>query len=199
MNQFAQVSEPVEADKTADIPKWVWIPAVVMVGIGCAFPYISMVIYRQNVATMGQFGDMFGVLNSLISILGFAGVLWSLHLQREQLKASLADMKDNAKASRELAAAASAQAEALARQNDITLDHIRVIKIQSHIEMLSAQLRSSDAKQDRFVNIKIASGTNSGILTVMTLNEYKDTEQEINRLVMTLSRTTDWLSESSPD
>jgi hypothetical protein len=170
-----------------------------MVLVGFAYSYISLAIYRACVATMGQFGEMFGVLTSLVSILGFAGVLWSLHLQREQLKASLADMKDNAAASRELAAAAAAQAEALAKQNEITLSHTGIVRIQSDIERLSAQLKSADARQDRLVNIKAASGINPGILTVMQSPEYLETDADIKSLVVKLSRRVDWLSESSPD
>ena len=199
MKPTAQAPDLVVVDRTSSIPKWVWIPAVAMVLVGFAYSYISLAIYRACVATMGQFGEMFGVLTSLVSILGFAGVLWSLHLQREQLKASLADMKDNAAASRELAAAANAQAEALAKQNEITLTHTGIVRIQSDIERLSAQLKSADARQDRLVNMKAASGMNPGVLNLMLSPEYRETDAEINRLVMTLSQTVKWLCESAPE
>jgi len=35
----------------------------------------------NDIATAGQFGDMFGVLTSLFSGLGFIGVIYTIHLQ----------------------------------------------------------------------------------------------------------------------
>ena len=52
-----------------------WILAIIVLPL--CFP---------NIAKRGQFGDSFGVVNALFSGLAFAGVIWTILLQREELK-----------------------------------------------------------------------------------------------------------------
>jgi hypothetical protein len=47
----------------------------------------------SNFTERGQFGDMFGVINSLFSGLAFAGIIYTILLQREELKAQREELK----------------------------------------------------------------------------------------------------------
>jgi hypothetical protein len=82
---------------------------------------ISWISGQAGVDRQGQFGDMFGALNTLITTFGFVGLLISLHLQRKQFQASLSDMRDNALASEHQANAMVAQTRALEVQNKIAV------------------------------------------------------------------------------
>ena len=184
-----------QGDKITSPPKWVWMPAVLLIGIGVAYPWVMLRHSSHNVMTMGQFGDMFGAMNSLISILGFAGVLWSLHIQREQLKASIQDMKENTEASNKLADAANAQADALLKQNEIMLKHIEVAKKQSDIEAQSALLRSMDEKLHNAIDVAGRSSHDPNLKArIQNDNEVKKAYDRSAALVFRMAQLQDDLS-----
>lgn len=65
---------------------------IIFLWIGCWFlllnnPYLKD--YTQRV----QFGDMFGVVNSLFSGLAFGGIIYTILLQREELKAQREELR----------------------------------------------------------------------------------------------------------
>ena len=72
--------------------------------------------------TRGQFGDMFGLVNSLFSGLAFAGLIYTIHLQqqelslqREELQLTRVELKRSAEAQEKSEIALSSQAVASAQ------------------------------------------------------------------------------------
>src|SRR5262249_13857878 len=62
-------------------PSWIaWgaMAATVIVALWMATPFVVRQIYPQDVATRGQFGDIFGSVNALYSGLALAGVTGEL-------------------------------------------------------------------------------------------------------------------------
>jgi hypothetical protein len=58
---------------------------VSMVIIWLFAPAMMSIIFDGNLERMGQAGDLFGSVNALFSGLAFAGLFWTVLLQREQL------------------------------------------------------------------------------------------------------------------
>ena len=66
-----------------------WLLGLVIVvwGLsGCAIVCLVAVDPNEGWATRGQFGDMFGVVNSLFSGLAFGGIFYTFLLQQEEIK-----------------------------------------------------------------------------------------------------------------
>ena len=85
-------------------------------------------------AMRGQFGDLFGSVNALFSGLAFAGLLWTIRLQQDQLELQREELKlqreEMAASRRELANQAQAQ-YALHRA---TVAQVAVAAFQAKIE-----------------------------------------------------------------
>jgi hypothetical protein len=62
---------------------WAAIVACVIVALWMATPFFVRQLYPEDVATRGQFGDIFGSVNALFSGLALAGVIVAILLQRE--------------------------------------------------------------------------------------------------------------------
>ena len=67
------------------------LAAGVILFIWAKFPYWAEYFFPQmsediSTETAGQFGDLFGSLNTLFSALAFGGVIWSIFLQRKELQ-----------------------------------------------------------------------------------------------------------------
>jgi hypothetical protein len=95
---------------------------VVVVSLWLATPLVVRLLFT-NMGERGQFGDLFGTVNSLFTGLGFIGLIWTivqqqeqlslqreeLRLQREEMAASRDELAKQAQATRKLAEATSAQ------------------------------------------------------------------------------------------
>ncbi len=83
--------------------------------------YFSVVVFLYpDIANRGQFGDMFGGLNTLFSGLAFGGVVYAiflqrrdLELQREELRLTREELKRTAEAQEKSERALSKQAASL--------------------------------------------------------------------------------------
>ena len=62
---------------------WAAIFACVMVALWMATPFFVRQLYPEDLATRGQFGDIFGSVNALFSGLALAGVIVAILLPRE--------------------------------------------------------------------------------------------------------------------
>jgi len=92
-------------------------------------------VFLPDWSTRGQFGDMFGVVNTLFSGLAFTGVIYAillqredLALQREELKLTRAELRRTAEAQEKSERALSIQALASAQSARLSainylLDH----------------------------------------------------------------------------
>jgi len=105
---------------------WLLVAAVLtVVVIICA---AGLAIHRSlaNWETRGQFGDMFGVVNALFSGLAFAGLIYTvwlqrqeLSLQRKELEMTREELARSANAQEKAESALAAQVGHFARQVDI--------------------------------------------------------------------------------
>ncbi|MFI4852611.1 MAG: hypothetical protein ACIAZJ_26160 [Gimesia chilikensis] len=66
-------------------PGWMLLAAVVVIAVLLVF-WISVTNLISDPAQQGQFGDMFGAANTLFSGLAFAGIIYTIWLQRTELK-----------------------------------------------------------------------------------------------------------------
>lgn len=67
-------------------------------------------------AAWAQFGDYFGgVLNPIVGLAALGALLWTLKLQREELKTSIEELRRTAEAATKQARTAERQAEIMAR------------------------------------------------------------------------------------
>lgn len=124
-------------------PSWVWLIAIIAIVIATQ-ALIGSAIYYSHASwdTRGQFGDMFGAVNTLFSGLAFAGFLCAIYLQREDLRLQRQDL---ALTRNELSRAAQAQeqsATSMAKQAVI-----RVLTAQ--VSAASALLSSVEARLER--------------------------------------------------
>lgn len=65
---------------------------IVSLWLGCWYLLLNNQ-YLKDYSERGQFGDMFGVINSLFSGLAFGGIIYTILLQREELKAQREELK----------------------------------------------------------------------------------------------------------
>lgn len=65
---------------------WWLLPIIAMLGIFVAFYAGLIPLHGSNLSEHGQFGDSFGVLNSLFTGLGFGGLVVTLVLQQNQIR-----------------------------------------------------------------------------------------------------------------
>jgi hypothetical protein len=71
--------------------RWSWIAwaaiiACVIVALWMATPLVVRQLYPSDMATRGQFGDIFGSVNALFLGLALAGVIAAILLQREDTR-----------------------------------------------------------------------------------------------------------------
>jgi len=65
---------------------WWLLPIIATLGIFMAFYAGLIPLHGENLSEHGQFGDSFGVLNSLFTGLGFGGLVVTLVLQQKQIR-----------------------------------------------------------------------------------------------------------------
>ena len=95
----------------------------------------------SNLGERGSFGDMFGGVNALFSGLAFAGILFALHLQRQELvvqREELRAQREELRLTREelsrTAAAQEASQDALGRQAVLMQSTARLNALRSLID-----------------------------------------------------------------
>lgn len=123
----------------------VWLAVVGIVGTQIAVGIFSYMVF-PDWGTRGQFGDMFGVVNTLFSGLAFAGVIYAillqrqdLALQREELKLTREELRRSAEAQEKSERALSTQA--LASSQSARLSAINYLL--DHYESELVKLRNN--------------------------------------------------------
>ncbi len=61
------------------------IPTIVLIGCAVVAVWVLMGVFASDRPSPGQFGDMFGAVNALFTGLAFAGLIYTIILQREEL------------------------------------------------------------------------------------------------------------------
>ncbi|MDR8394446.1 hypothetical protein NC796_25090 [Aliifodinibius sp. S!AR15-10] len=91
----------MKKDQSESIAPFIWILIVVV--LIQVFGAITIIYSFDSWGTRGSFGDMFGVLSSIFTGLAFAAVIYSLYLQRKDLKITQEELKQSVKAQNEQA------------------------------------------------------------------------------------------------
>ncbi len=101
--------------------------------------FVTLLVFKDWPAR-GQFGDLFGSVNALFSGLAFAGLIYAILLQKQELSLQREELRlqreEMAASRKELAAQVAAQ-EALFKA---TVAQIRVAAAQSRIEAAKVKL-----------------------------------------------------------
>jgi len=101
----------------------------------------SIITGKDDFSKPGAFGDSFGFVNSLFSGLAFAGVIYAILLQREELKLQRIDIEDSRKVLKQSVEEAKRLAELTERQNKIseTLMEMEKAKAQPDFSIVNDQ------------------------------------------------------------
>jgi len=113
-----------------------WTFAAACVGIGIMWAGSAVLLWP--IKNRGEFGDMFGAVNALFSGLAFAGLIFTIHVQRKELSLQREELRlqrEEQAASREVM---SQQEQALASQ-------AQTLAVQRFETTLSALLASFSA------------------------------------------------------
>lgn len=70
---------------------WLLVGAIFVVGLWFLTPWLAYDVIGLCEEQAGQFGDMFGAVNALFSGLAFAGLLFTIYLQRKEIVESRKD------------------------------------------------------------------------------------------------------------
>jgi len=105
----------------------------------------------------GQFGDLFGSINALFSGFAFAGIIYTIYLQKKELSLQREELKlqrEEMKASR---AVLSTQAKTQDDMYQVSIAQIRVNAQQASIEALkiSAESRNPDSRDQEIKDINL--------------------------------------------
>ena len=118
----------------------------IAIALAWALSGVAIFVSMPSWETRGQLGDMFGAVNSLFSGLAFAGVVFALLIQREELQLQRAELRASREEQQRLVHAQQQASEALNRQFQIQTLAAQVAVLQVVIAEASSSLqRGSDA------------------------------------------------------
>lgn len=119
--------------KTESNP-WIFIFAVIFVISAWCGSYWFIEKNYNDYSVKGQVGDMFGAINSLFSGLAFAGLIYTIYLQRVQLELQRKELEDTRD---ELKKTADAQLESTTIQglNTLILAYSSILDPKSGVKM----------------------------------------------------------------
>lgn len=82
-----------ETEEDSPSPGWLVLAAAVVIAVLIVF-WLSVTNLISKPEQQGQFGDMFGAANTLFSGLAFAGIIYTIWLQRTELKLQRIELRD---------------------------------------------------------------------------------------------------------
>jgi hypothetical protein len=104
---------PNNSSNTSIVPLIFIVLLIVFIWVTTAFfLYLSIATWENR----GQFGDMFGAVNSLFSGFAFAGLIYTIHLQRKELGYQRSELELTRKELTRSASAQEASEKALTKQ-----------------------------------------------------------------------------------
>lgn len=110
-----------QENENASVGKWLLL-AMGTVTLIWAASIVTVFLYYHNSegdtsATVGQFGDAFGVVNALFSGLAFAGVIVAIFIQRKEFELQRIELRETRKQTREIAVENERQRKEFEKQN----------------------------------------------------------------------------------
>lgn len=113
----------IDCHKELYMKKWMFLVCATILLIAFVLPLVLVNVWNVEFSKLGTYGDFFGSFNSLVSLLAFGGLIYTiqlqrkdLELQREELKLTREELKKQAAAQEKTAAEQAHQAELLAEQ-----------------------------------------------------------------------------------
>lgn len=134
----------------------IWILSTVLILFGL-----------DNWSDRGTFGDLFGAVNALFSGLAFAGLIYTIMLQKEDLELQRSEIALNRAELRKTATAQQKSEKALVEQ-------VEQMKISSKLNALNSILN--------YYNIQIANPNNSSDVVAIAKSKRKEIIKEIDEL-----------------
>lgn len=134
----------------------IWILSTVLILFGL-----------DNWSDRGTFGDLFGAVNALFSGLAFAGLIYTIVLQKQDLELQRGEIALNRAELRKTSTAQQKSEKALVEQ-------VEQMKISSKLNALNSILN--------YYNIQIANTNNSSDVVVIAKSKRKEIIKEIDEL-----------------
>jgi hypothetical protein len=147
--------------------KWITIPIVLVIVLWLA-NLLGMVCL--DFANRGTFGDMFGASNALFSGLAFAGIIYTIALQRKELELQRKELRET-----KLALEKSAKAQELSE---------RALSKQVESMELSAKLNALTSISN--ITMEMVKTQNAGHLNVVLRQELNDNLKELKSILDSL-------------
>ncbi len=143
------MSENQNKEESISLLIWLVVGAIILWGI----MWWSVFNNLPDWPSRGQFGDLFGSINALFSGLAFAGIIYTIYLQRKELKLQ----RDEMKASR---AELNAQVKAQEYANSINIGQIKTASMQAQIEIFKIKIEGQGPEVRRSMIEKMESIAN---------------------------------------
>lgn len=136
--------------KKSDSKLWILILAVVFVIIAWYGSYWIIEKNYNEYSVKGQVGDMFGAINSLFSGLAFAGLIYTIYLQRVQLELQRKELEETRD---ELRKTANAQSESTTIQglNTLILAYSSILDPKSGVKMYFTK-SLADGEEEKYLD-----------------------------------------------
>lgn len=109
-------------------------------------PYIAHAYTQMSYSDLGTYGDFFGSLTSLFTVLAFGGLIISLFLQRKDLELQRNELEESRKELKAQATAQEKQASHMEHQFNIMKEQFELNKIQ--VELMSKQSNLMKSQTD---------------------------------------------------
>lgn len=109
------------------------------------------ITFIEDWTTRGLFGDMFGAVNALFSGLAFAGVLYTIALQREELQLQRRELEMTREELQRSATAQERSEAALRDQAEILRLSARGMTLSALLEHYSLKIQATGTSADRHV------------------------------------------------
>lgn len=126
---------------------------ILVAGVVIAWLLTPLVIYgmHDTMADRGQFGDLFGSINSLFSGLAFAGLFYTVHLQVKQLRIQQLELRTQRQELRLQRQEMAASRAELA--NQVRMQHalIRATVAQINVAAVNAQIEAKKMESETFL------------------------------------------------
>lgn len=141
---------------------------IILVFLVWALSTVFIIKGIDNWADRGTFGDLFGAVNALFSGLAFAGLIYTIFLQKEDLQMQREEIAQNRKELKKSAIAQQKSEKALAEQ-------VEQMKITAKLNALNTIIN--------FYNIQIANPNNSEEVILKAKEKRRETIKEIDQLI----------------
>jgi hypothetical protein len=136
----------------------VLIVSVLTVFILWSLNWILLLKFGGNDTEKGQFGDMFGSVNALFSGLAFAFLIYTIWLQREELKLQREELKLQREALELQVVELKRQANELEKTSDLQAKTLNLQKHQLEItkgQIEEERIRALEQNEPKFVKLRI--------------------------------------------